>query len=55
VFLAAAAALIVAAAIGVLAGAAAAKYIDGIPVRLIAGFGFVAIGVWTVWSHFAQA
>jgi putative Ca2+/H+ antiporter (TMEM165/GDT1 family) len=55
VFLAAAGALVIAAAIGVLAGTAAAKYIDGMPVKLIAGLGFVAIGAWTIWSHFAQA
>ena len=55
VFAASAGALVLAAAIGVLLGAAAAKYIDGIPIKLIAGLGFVAIGVWTIWSHFQQA
>ena len=55
VFLASAGALVVAAAIGVLAGAAAARYIDGMPIKLIAGIGFVAIGIWTIWGHFSNA
>jgi putative Ca2+/H+ antiporter (TMEM165/GDT1 family) len=55
VFFASAGALVVAAAIGVLCGAAAAKYIDGLPMKLIAGVGFIAVGLWTVWSHFTQA
>lgn len=55
VFLASAGALVIAAAIGVLLGAAAAKYIEGLPIKLIAGLGFVAIGIWTIWSHFTQA
>jgi len=55
VFVASAGALVAATAIGVLCGAAAAKYIEGIPIKLIAGLGFVAIGLWTIWSHFTQA
>jgi len=55
VFVASAGALVLAAGIGVLLGAAAAKYIEGIPIKLIAGLGFVAIGAWTIWSHFQQA
>jgi putative Ca2+/H+ antiporter (TMEM165/GDT1 family) len=55
VFIASAGALVLAAGIGVLFGAAAAKYIDGIPIKLIAGLGFVAIGAWTILSHFQQA
>lgn len=55
VFAASAGALVLAAGIGVLLGAAAAKYIEGIPIKLIAGLGFVAIGAWTIWSHFQQA
>ena len=52
VFLAAASALIVASAIGVLAGGWVAKYVDTRYLTLIAGVGFIAIGVWTLWSAF---
>ena len=50
VFLAASAALIVASAIGVLAGGLAARYLDPRILSLIAGGGFVIIGIWTIWQ-----
>ncbi|HPF25096.1 MAG TPA: TMEM165/GDT1 family protein [Steroidobacteraceae bacterium] len=50
VFLAAASALIVASAIGVLAGAWVARYIDTRYLTMIAGAGFIAIGLWTLWT-----
>lgn len=52
VFLAAAAALIAATAIAVLLGSVAEKYLTIIPLKLIAGVGFIAIGAWTIWGHF---
>ena len=55
VFLAASAALIVATGIAVLLGNVAARYIEGIPLKLIAGIGFLAIGAWTIWGHFQGA
>ncbi len=55
VFLAASAALIVATGIAVLLGNLAARHIEGLPLKLIAGIGFLAIGVWTIWGHFQQA
>jgi putative Ca2+/H+ antiporter (TMEM165/GDT1 family) len=48
--LAAAAALVVACAIGVLAGSLLGRYINPRLLSLAAGAGFVVIGVWTVWS-----
>ena len=53
VFLAASAALIVATAIGVLAGAVAGRYLEAIPLKLIAGIGFLLIGAWSIWDHFS--
>ncbi len=50
VFAAAATALVVAAALGVLAGTYVAKYLNTRYLAAIAGVGFVAIGVWTLWS-----
>ncbi len=52
VFLAAAGALVASTALAVLLGSAAGKYLDGIPLKLIAGIGFVAIGSWTIFEHF---
>ncbi len=52
VFAAAALALVVATAIAVIAGAAAENYLQSIPLKLIAGLGFIAIGIWTVLQHF---
>ncbi|RBP52754.1 TMEM165/GDT1 family protein [Arenicella xantha] len=54
IFFAASAALIVATAIGVIAGSWLAKYIDERYLHLIAGIGFIAIGIYTlfgVWSR----
>ena len=53
VFLAAAAALVATTAIAVAVGAAAQQWLDGVPLKLIAGAGFVAIGLWTIKEHFA--
>ena len=52
VFLAAAGALVTSTAIAVLLGTAGAHYLTAIPLKLIAGIGFVAIGAWTIYGHF---
>lgn len=52
VFGAAAAALLVSTAIAVGLGTLAEKHLSSIPLKLIAGLGFIAIGAWTVWEHF---
>lgn len=52
VFLAASAALTVSAAIGVLAGSLVGKYVPARTLNIVAGVGFVLIGVWTLWQAF---
>ncbi len=51
VFAASSAALVVAAGIGVLVGAQLERFIKPQTLKLIAGIGFVAIGVWTMVSR----
>jgi len=55
VFFAAASALVLSTAIAVALGTAAERYLTMLPLKLIAGFGFIAVGVWTVASHFRGA
>jgi putative Ca2+/H+ antiporter (TMEM165/GDT1 family) len=55
VFGAAAAALVLSTAIAVALGVAAEKYLSMIPLKLIAGLGFIAIGIFTVWDHFSTS
>jgi putative Ca2+/H+ antiporter (TMEM165/GDT1 family) len=50
VFIAASTALVIACAIGVLAGSVVGRYVNPRHLTLIAGAGFVAIGAWTVWT-----
>lgn len=52
VFFAAAAALVVSTAIAVFAGTLAQEYLPRIPLKLIAGVMFVAIGAWNIVDHF---
>ena len=52
IFFAAAGALVLSTAIAVVAGTFAQEYLKTIPLKLIAGLGFLAIGAWTVWSHY---
>ena len=52
VFAAAAAALVIATALTVLVGATAGRYLQSIPLKAIAGLGFIAIGVWTLAEYF---
>lgn len=49
VFSAASLALIVASAIGVVAGHWLSQHISEQQLSLIAGIGFIAIGIWTLW------
>ncbi len=55
VFLAAAAALVLSTALAVALGLAAERYLTMLPLKLLAGLGFVVIGLWTVWDHFQVA
>lgn len=50
VFFAASAALIVATAVGVLAGSLLSQYISEQLLGRIAGVGFILIGIWTLWQ-----
>ncbi len=52
VFVAASVALVASTAIAVLLGGVAERYLTMIPLKLIAGIGFVLIGGWTIWDHF---
>ncbi len=52
IFLAASAALVASTGLAVVLGASAERYLTMIPLKLIAGAGFVVIGLWTIWSHF---
>jgi putative Ca2+/H+ antiporter (TMEM165/GDT1 family) len=53
IFLAAAAALVGSTALAVALGTVAQGWLAGLPLKLIAGLGFVAIGLVTLWQHFA--
>lgn len=55
VILAAASALLVSTACAVLLGATAEKYLSAMPLNLIAGAGFVVIGGFMIFGHFASA
>lgn len=52
VFFAASAALTLSAAIGVTAGSWVAKYIEPRTLSMVAGSGFVLIGLWTLWQAY---
>ncbi|MEZ5998733.1 MAG: TMEM165/GDT1 family protein [Hyphomonas sp.] len=55
VFVAAAAALVASTALAVGLGTLAERYLTMVPLKLIAGIGFVLIGLWTIWEHFKPA
>jgi putative Ca2+/H+ antiporter (TMEM165/GDT1 family) len=55
VFAAAGLALVASTALAVLLGSLAERYLEALPLKLIAGVGFLAIGAWTIWSHFLEA
>jgi putative Ca2+/H+ antiporter (TMEM165/GDT1 family) len=48
VFAASAAALVLTSALGVAAGSLVAEYVDPRLVRWLAGFGFIAVGLWVL-------
>ena len=48
VFLAAAIALVLTSALGVIAGGFISQYVSATYLRLIAGIGFIGIGIWTL-------
>ena len=52
VFAASASALVLSSAIAVLLGAVASKYLTALPLRLIAGIGFIVIGGLAIADHF---
>ncbi len=52
IFMAASLALVASTAIAVVLGTCAAKHLDAVPLRLIAGVGFILIGGWTILEHF---
>lgn len=55
VFLGSAGALVLAAGIGVLAGGWIAQHVPPKALKLVAGAGFVAIGLWTLRSAYSAA
>jgi putative Ca2+/H+ antiporter (TMEM165/GDT1 family) len=50
IFFAAALALVLTSAIGVLVGAQIEKFVSPRTLKIVAGVGFIAIGLWTVFS-----
>ena len=52
VFISAASALVVSTALAVLLGSSAEKYLAAMPLKLIAGAGFVLIGLFMIVGHF---
>ena len=55
VFVAAALALCLSTGLAVLLGTIGARYLDGLPLKLIAGIGFIAIGAWYVIEYVRTA
>ncbi len=55
VFLAAASALVLGTGLSVLIGWMGGRYLEHVPVKLIAGVLFIAIGVWSIAQHFRGA
>lgn len=48
VFIASAGALVLSTALAAAVGCLISRYLSGVPLKLIAGIGFVAIGAWTI-------
>ncbi len=55
IFFVAAAALVASTAMAVVLGQAAERYLAMIPLKLIAGGGFVILGAWMVWEYYSAA
>jgi len=54
VFLAASTALVASTAIAVICGAAAERLLPALPLKPIAGIGFLVIGLWMLYEHLAK-
>jgi putative Ca2+/H+ antiporter (TMEM165/GDT1 family) len=52
VFLAAAGALTLSSALAVGLGAAASQHLSSLPLKPVAGLGFIAIGIWTLLQYY---
>jgi putative Ca2+/H+ antiporter (TMEM165/GDT1 family) len=52
VFFASVSALALCAGVSVMLGACAGRWLDQIPLKLVAGIGFILIGAWTVVQHY---
>ena len=52
VFLACGGALLLGAALATFFGAVASRYLVNVPLKLIAGIGFILIGIWTVFQYY---
>lgn len=50
VFAAASAALVLSTALAVALGALAERHLSVLPLKLMAGLGFIAVGLWTLWD-----
>ena len=55
IFGASAGALVLGAALSVVAGTAAGRYVHSVPLKLVAGILFLLIGAWTLWEYFHSA
>ena len=55
VFSAAALALVASTALAVALGSVAERYLTMVPLKLVAGTGFILVGGWTIWGHFNAA
>jgi putative Ca2+/H+ antiporter (TMEM165/GDT1 family) len=55
IFMTAALALVVSTAIAVALGTMGERYLTMIPLKLLAGIGFIAIGAWSIWEHVTGA
>jgi putative Ca2+/H+ antiporter (TMEM165/GDT1 family) len=55
VFAASAGALVLGAAISVLLGAFGGRWLEHVPLKLIAGMGFIAIGAWSIVQYWRGA
>lgn len=55
IFLTSAGALVLGTAIAVLLGTAASRYMTAVPLKLIAGIGFIVIGAWTITQYYRGA
>jgi putative Ca2+/H+ antiporter (TMEM165/GDT1 family) len=55
VFAASAGALVLGSAISVLIGTFGGRYLEHVPLKLIAGIGFIVIGAWSIFQHYRGA